>query len=388
MAGKQATQELFKRRGSDVWSYRFTHPTKPGQQVRGSTGKTEKVEAQQFLDEKKASVWLATAKGAEKPPRMWGEAAIRWIEEADKRSLESDASRLSVLNEVMVDKLLSEIDGDFIREEVTKKLLEKRGIKPGTINRYIMLIQSILNKAFKIWRWIDHVPYLPRPGKGKEGKRKAWITPGQYDRILKELSPHFRDMATFAVATGLRYANIARLEWRWVDVAKNAIVIPKEEFKGKRDHAIPINETARKILAKYVGRHSERVFVAHKTGRPFQRLNQRYWHMAVDRAGVNLELREAGLLGIDERFVFHGLRHTFATWLLRTGVPVDVVEELGGWAPDSNRMVYTYAHAAGTSRLLPYSQRIDEILEGTNKEYSTILAPVTWTFIAPVDLTP
>lgn len=105
MAGKK---ELFQR--GDIWWYRFTHP-RTGEQVRGSTGKAEKSEAQQVLDKAKADVWLVITAGAEKPSRLWGEAAIRWLEEADKRSIETDASRLSVLNEVMVNTVLTDITG-------------------------------------------------------------------------------------------------------------------------------------------------------------------------------------------------------------------------------------------------------------------------------------
>jgi len=380
MAGKK---ELFQKEGRKIWSYRFTHP-RTGKQVRGSTGKTEKSEAQQVLDQIKADIWLTVTPDTDKPIRLWGEAAIRWLEETEKRSIRTDASRLSILNEVMLETPITDINGDYIREDVIKGLLEKRNIKPATINRYVMLIQSILNKAYKVWRWIDTVPYLPRPGKSKEGKRKAWVTPDQWKRIHAELSEHYGDVALLALATGLRYSNVAKLEWRWIDSVNNCIIIPKEVFKGKRDHALPINETARRVLSKYYGKHPTRVFVY--KGRPFDRLNQRYWHAAVDKAGVNDELRAAGLLEFNERFVFHGLRHSFATWLVRTGISVDVVEELGGWAPDSSRMVFTYAHAAGVSRLLPYSRRMDEILEGTNKEFSTVLAPVTWSFLAPSEL--
>lgn len=377
------TKELFQR--GEYWSYRFKHP-RTGEQVRGTTGTTDKTEAQRILDEKKASVWLTVKATTEKQPRLWGEAAIRWLEEADKRSILTDASRLSILNEVMVNTVLTDITGDYIRDEVIKGHLEKRNIKPATINRYIELIQWILNKAFKEWRWIDQVPYLPRPGKKKEEKRRAWLSPDQFERIVANLSEHYADVARLSLATGMRYANVAKLEWRWIDVAKNCIVVPKEAFKGKRDHVVPINETARKVLSKYIGKHPERVFV--RKGKPFSRLNQRYWHVAVDKAGVNDELRAYGLLKLNERFVFHGLRHTFATWLVRTGVPVDIVEELGGWAPNSSRMVFTYAHAAGTSRLLPYSRRMDEILQGTNKEFSTYLAHDSWSNLAQMELTP
>lgn len=41
------------------------------------------------------------------------------------------------------------------------------------------------------------------------------------------------------------------------------------------------------------------------------------------------------------------LRYTFAIWLAKTGVPSEVVGELGGWAQDSSRMVFLSTHAEG-----------------------------------------
>lgn len=381
-----AKKELYKR--GEIWWYRFTNP-QSGKQVRRSTHKAERGEAQQVLDAEKAKAWIAPTDKKEVVQRQWGEAAIRWLEEksADgKRSLMTDACRLQILNEVMVNKLLTDISGEYVQEVIVKGLLKKRGVKPATVNRYVMLIQSILNLAYKEWRWINQVPYLPKPGKSQERKREAWVTPDQFKRILAELPEHTADMALFAVATGLRYSNVNDLEWREIDVARNCIVIPKEKFKTKRDHVLPINETARKILVKHLGKHPNRVFTYN--GKPFERMNQRYWHKAVDRAGVNDELRAAGLLQLDERFVFHGLRHTFATWLMRIGVSAEVVEKLGGWASSDSRTVFTYAHIADISHLLPYSRRMDEILLGANKEISTVLAQDNWSNLAQLALTP
>lgn len=41
-------------------------------------------------------------------------------------------------------------------------------------------------------------------------------------------------------------------------------------------------------------------------------------------------------------FTWHGLRHTWATWHVQNGTPLDVLQKLGGWS--DLRMVMLYAH--------------------------------------------
>lgn len=41
-------------------------------------------------------------------------------------------------------------------------------------------------------------------------------------------------------------------------------------------------------------------------------------------------------------FTWHGLRHTWATWHVQNGTPLDVLQKLGGWS--DLRMVMNYAH--------------------------------------------
>ena len=44
--------------------------------------------------------------------------------------------------------------------------------------------------------------------------------------------------------------------------------------------------------------------------------------------------------------VWHGFRHTWATWHIQSGTPLDVLQKLGGWS--DHRMVLNYAqHSAG-----------------------------------------
>lgn len=69
------------------------------------------------------------------------------------------------------------------------------------------------------------------------------------------------------------------------------------------------------------------------------------WKSALMRAGI-------------ENFRFHDLRHTWASWLIQSGIPLSVLQEMGGW--ESIEMVHRYAHLA-PSHLTEHAAQIDSI---------------------------
>ncbi|MNV97397.1 site-specific tyrosine recombinase XerC [compost metagenome] len=93
-----------------------------------------------------------------------------------------------------------------------------------------------------------------------------------------------------------------------------------------------------------------------------------------DNSAWNTGKRRAGIAD----FRFHDLRHTWASWLIQAGVPLSVLQEMGGW--ESIEMVRRYAHLAA-SHLTEHARQIDAIFgvsvpnlshlekhEGTNDE--------------------
>ena len=64
-------------------------------------------------------------------------------------------------------------------------------------------------------------------------------------------------------------------------------------------------------------------------GSPVGCPNRFGWRKALARAGIT-------------DFRWHDLRHTFASWHAQAGTPMNVLQELGGWAEYT--MVQRYAH--------------------------------------------
>lgn len=95
------------------------------------------------------------------------------------------------------------------------------------------------------------------------------------------------------------------------------------------------------VLQEQLGEHERWVFTWR--GMPVIRTKTKAWDAAVKRAKCPAGLR------------WHDLRHTWATWHVMAGTPLEVLMKLGGWA--SYEMVLRYAHFA-PGYLAEYAARV------------------------------
>jgi len=84
------------------------------------------------------------------------------------------------------------------------------------------------------------------------------------------------------------------------------------------------------------------------------------WKNALQRASIN-------------SFRWHDLRHTWASWHVQAGTPLNVLQELGGWSDSS--MVLRYAHLA-PEHLAEYANRIADSAHFTHTKPEGIKKPV------------
>ncbi len=251
------------------------------------------------------------------------DAVDRWLRgRREGKWFKYEQARTTLLVERLgADTPLSRITRGVIAE-LRDDMLETR--KPATVNRYLTDLRTILNTARDDWEWIESTPAIKRM---KEEERVRWITKPQARRLLELLPEHLSAMAQFALATGLRSANIKGLRWAQLNADLTMLSIHGSEMKSGKDFAAPLNATARAVLRRQRGLHPEHVFVFR--GQPVKQCSTRAWREACRKAGVP-DLR------------FHDLRHTFASWHVQAGTHQAKLRELGGWASD--RMVQRYAH--------------------------------------------
>ena len=330
---------IFRQKHSSFW---YVDIPVEGRRVRKSTGTDDRRKAQEYHDRLKAQLWEQQRIGV-KARHTWREAVVRFITEAEcagKASLSNDRHALRWLDPYLGDKCLDEIDKDLVHYIISERRKSyvkvyqhtghRRVCKPGvdTINRFLTTFRAVLNRARDEWEWVDHVPKI-KALKGAKS-RVRWISRAEVEKLIAELPRHLGAMAEFSLETGLRRANVTHLEWSQVDLARKTAWVRGDETKNGKALAVPLSDKAAEILEARRGEHPRWVFA--KAGKPVKQTSTRAWREALKAAGI-------------EDFCWHDLRHTWASWHVQKGTPLQVLQELGGWS--SIKMVQRYAHLSG-----------------------------------------
>ncbi len=321
---------IYKRKGSPHWWIRFTAPN--GERIRKSSGTKDKQAAAQLDIKWQSELWNQQNLDT-KPPRLWIEAVLKWLDEKEvyKKSIRTDKVHLKWLSTHLGALTLDQIDKTVINQIVDeKKKAGKNGKMPSnaTINRILQLIRSILRCAQIDWDWIDAIPQfklLPEPK-----NRIRWLSKEEVATLIKELPEHQKNVVLFALSTGLRQANVLGLKWDSVDLDRRHAFVRPDESKSKKAIPVPLNDLAMAVLQerqRAEDKNPQWVFT-YKGGR-IKQANTKAWKNALKRAGI-------------KNFRWHDLRHTWSSWHVQSGTSLQVLQELGGWA--SYSMVLRYAH--------------------------------------------
>lgn len=162
--------------------------------------------------------------------------------------------------------------------------------------------------------------------------------------LISELPYHLASMVAFSIQTGLRQANVIGLQWSQIDLARRCAWIHPDQAKARKAISVPLSKTAVLILNAQVGSHATYVFTY--KGKPVTQVNTKAWRQALRRAGI-------------DNFRWHYLRHTWASWHVQAGTPLNVLQELGGWESSAD-MVRRYAHLS-SEHLAGYVDRLSEL---------------------------
>ncbi len=212
----------------------------------------------------------------------------------------------------------------------------------------VSTVRKILSTAKNDWDWIDTIPSIKMLS--EPSCRVRWLTKDEALNLIEQAPDHLKVMIRFTLATGLREGNVTGLLWSQVDLERRCAWIHPEQKAGKAI-AVPLNDDALAVLRSQVGRHKERVFTY--KGEPILKANSTAWDKALKRAGI-------------EDFRWHDLRHTWASWHIQSGTPINVLKELGGWSDLD--MVLRYAHLS--------SEHLAQYANASKIETSTFTPPL------------
>lgn len=137
-----------------------------------------------------------------------------------------------------------------------------------------------------------------------------------------------RPAVLMSIMTGLRKSELFNLRWSDIDLAGGIITVRDEHAKSGKQRRIPINAPLHDVLVTWRPLAHDVYVFAGESGEPVKDLKKSF-------AGV---LKSARITG----FRWHDMRHTFASWLVKNGVDLNIVRELLGHA--TLEMTMRYAH--------------------------------------------
>jgi integrase len=207
-------------------------------------------------------------------------------------------------------------------------------------------LRQVLNRAVD-WGLIDFNPAKRgiRNSQRRPREKRPFDSWAQVEALASRLGPIYGPMIIFGVATGLRPSELFALEQHDVDRELGVVYVRRAYANGRlrptktrlSNRAAPLQAKALEALDNLPPSENPILFPNARGGRiDFRVFGRRHWKPA----------QEA--VGIEPHRDLYDMRHTYATFALRAGVPVFAVSRFIG---SSIAMIDRhYGHLANDSR--------------------------------------
>jgi integrase len=222
-------------------------------------------------------------------------------------------------------------------------------LAPGTIVQQTVRLGTIINKALADGI-ITADPFAGYEPERPERKPK-YLTEQEVGKLITtplKSSKHYliRDLFLFSCYIGIPYGDMCGLTDKDLSTAEDGTVwIKKLRGKTGVEYEIPLQELPLQILERY------------RDLEPNGRLLPMYSNFI-----LNGELKAiARTCGIDRPLTWHVARHTFSTWAVSQGVPIETVSRMLG----HSRITTTQIYAKITDK------KIDEDMRGLEQRITS-----------------
>jgi integrase len=202
--------------------------------------------------------------------------------------------------DILGDKDIREItkaDINAVLDNIVKKTLSKAktGDKVELRRKVFLLIKQIFRFAmhkdyveYNICEAIDINELLP---KREEKHIEAITNEEEFKNLVKMLFEvegvyKITQLALkFLILTALRSGNVRKMEWSWVDLDKDIVIIPASEMKNKKEFRLPLTETLKNILLE-AHKIKRSKYVFYSPADPKKPLSENVFIMYLKRLGI------------------------------------------------------------------------------------------------------
>jgi integrase len=204
----------------------------------------------------------------------------------------------------------------------------------SSANRVLTVLRAALNYAFRERKVASDLEWRSvRPFKSVEAARIRYLTVGEAKRLINACSGEFRRLVQGALATGMRYGELARLTVADFNPENGSLLVYRSKT-GKPRHVLLTDEGAALFAQWCAGRAgSDRIFCTERGQSWSKSMQSHPMREACDRAKLRPPIN------------FHGLRHTWASLAVMNGMPLMIVARNLGHR-DTRMCELHYAHLA------------------------------------------
>ncbi len=237
-------------------------------------------------------------------------------------------------------------------DQLDHEALRKR---KQTLNTLVGILRLALRMAWenneiesdRAWRCLRRVPNIEVP-------RHYFLNRSECRALMAACRPDLRKLVAGALFSGCRVSELADLHVR--DVGNQVFgiyVAPLKSYRGR--YVILPEEGMSFFLDQCAGKSPGDLVFVDQNERKWAGCHRHIFKRAVRRAGL------------PESFVFHGLRHTYASQLVQAGMPLAIIaRQLGHSNTDS--VSRTYGHLSCVSIEMELSARFARLTEPTQHD--------------------
>jgi integrase len=252
-----------------------------------------------------------------------------------KRSHRDDESRMKRLKEWFGSREADSLTGPEM-EKCLSDVVAAEKWAPSTFNHYRSLLMLVYREARRAGK-VSANPARDVRHRKENNSRVRFLSRGETGeharlvRTIREEYPQHVAEFIFALNTGLRLSSQYGATYEMMDLKRNVLDIPRT----KNDEAVhvPLNVDVLAALRSLASWGERKGPIFRNQRHPAKPVfsNDHWFKPALKAAGI-------------DDFRWHDLRHTFASWLVQDGVPLDRVSKLLGHK--SLTMTMRYAHLA------------------------------------------
>lgn len=217
---------------------------------------------------------------------------------------------------------LSEIKSDDVERIKLEQLCA--GKADETVRKIVWQIGRVYNLVIKWKLWCGENPALDVVWRKRDNKRTRYLTKDEARKLMLELerrSPYIWKVAMTSLYTGMRANEILSLRTEHVD--RKTGLIKVVDTKNGHNRVVYICKRLEEMLKEHEPDPCG-LFFPRPRGGSYGRVS-RVFARTVEDLGLNKGRKDRL-----EHVVFHTLRHTFASWLVSSGVPIHTISMLMG----------------------------------------------------------